>query len=188
MLTKIVIRIGMKKFLLYLVLTSLISTPCFAKRFNLQFEPIDLLIGVATVQIELDINENLTITPYLSRGGFSLDGFEFNTQNYGLKLNYYFSNSTTDGWYTALGYEHLDADLSATSLIYGSLTNSANYSVQYLVAGYRWVWETFNLTFGAGPAKSDSGIIELKDSSDVTRDTYEPDAPFAIELVAGWYF
>jgi hypothetical protein len=156
---------------------------------NVRLDPIGPLIGQYGVDVDFPISSAWTLGPslkYLNRedGDFDVSGYSV-----GVRGNYWFNGEVlTQGWYFGPLLQYIGVSVEDNSD--GSdLEGSANGAGLTAFFGYQWMWESFNINLGAGPALYTVNDIEV-DDGDGNKEEYRgySGVGLALEFSLGWKF
>lgn len=163
--------------------------PVAQAQVNVRVDALGPLIGSYGVEVDIPISSAWTIGPsvrILSRsdGNFDVSGY-----GAGVRANYWLKGAVfTEGWYVGPLVQFIKVeveDTSSGSSLEGDATG-ANITGFF---GYQWMWEQFNLNFGAGPSYYTVNDITVKDG-DGNRRNYGSFTGIGIglEFNLGWKF
>ena len=189
-----------RAFILFTLLLS--STAAFAQsamntsgsKYNFRFSPIGLLVGLASVSLDVAITPEWTVGPELSYAKFKLNAsgtnqtsFDVSLASAGVRANWFKNGVYTDGLYVGpfVRYAKTSIDASGSTTITGE---SAGVAVGSLV-GYGWFWNSFNMMLGGGAALA-TGVsnMVITDSNGNRTEVPNRGAGFAAEYSLGWTF
>ena len=164
---------------------------------NIRFYPINLLVGLISVDADFRLGDFWTLGPSLgfwnasvSNSSGSFSDFSVKMFRVGARANWHKNGVFTDGLYIGPSIDYSTIDVSSRDS--NGATASAKGSILSATAliGYGWFWDSFNMllgvggTVGLGPSK-----IEVKSSSGSTT-SYDSirGGGLALEFAMGFKF
>lgn len=176
---------------LFLGLLILSSVTIARAETNLRLAPVSLLAGMLDVEADFAVSSAWTLGPsfrYLNR---EIDGFDARAYGIGIRGNYYFNGSVfTQGWYLGPSLHYVNASVEKDYPTYGELEGSASGLGMTVLAGYQWMWESFNINLGGGFSYFTVGDIKVKSSDGTINERFSgyDSLQLALEFTLGWKF
>jgi hypothetical protein len=163
----------------------MLSASAFS-RVNVRTYPFSFF----NLQIDIPVSRNWTVGPHIVSTSDNDDDFEVKTLGAGVRANYWFNEDVyTQGWYLGPSLSYVNVSVEDSHPSFGKLKGEASALSMSVVAGYHWVWESFNIMLGAGPAYYSIGDITVDDSAGNAREyTGYNGSGLALELTLGWLF
>ncbi len=178
----------MKKFILVLFSLGFLSVA--SADVNVRLDPLGPLVGSYGVDVDFPVSSSWTLGPalrYLHRkdGDFDVSGYGL-----GIRGNYWFNgNVFTQGWYFGPLLQYIGVSVEDKHDDY-DLEGSANGAGLTAFFGYQWMWESFNINLGAGPALYTVNNVKVEDKDADEKRNYRgySGAGLALEFTLGWKF
>lgn len=174
----------MKKTISLLVLIFLIPFQSFAD-VNVRTFPFQLV----NLIVDIPVSRNWTLGPQLLYSSSEDDGYSVDARAFGLRANYWFNEDVfTQGWYLGPGISYASVEVEDDES--GSeLTGKASGLSLSVLGGYHWMWESFNIMLGIGPAYYSIGEVTIEDDfgNEESYAGYEG-LGIALEFTLGWKF
>lgn len=166
------------------------SAPAFAKDMNFRFGPIGLLAGFINGELDFAVGSNWSVGPIVGFISRSSDNVDIDAGQIGLRADYYFNGTFTDGWYITPQVSIAGFDVTENDTLYGKLEDKVGGVIVSGMVGYNWFWDTFNMGVGGGLSTYTVDNLELKDSTGTVRDKYDrfSNLQLALEFNLGWTF
>lgn len=156
---------------------------------NVRVDPLSALIGLFSVDVDIPISQAWTLGP-TARFMDRTDGdFDVSAYGFGVRANYWFEDAVfTQGWYFGPSVQYVSVsveDNESTTNLKGDATGVALIGI----FGYQWMWESFNINLGIGPAYYSISKITAKDNQG-NSDEYKGynGAGLSLEFSLGWKF
>jgi hypothetical protein len=135
----------MKKLLLVFLL--LISLSAKDSSWSLKINPLPLVVGVLSADIEARVMDWATVSVTYQGGGIILADTGFDIQSYGIKATYYTNTIKDDGYYITPSYQNFSSNI----MIMGKKVSTTNENAYGIIVGYHYDWFDFiNLNTGLG--------------------------------------
>lgn len=159
---------------------------------NLRVSPVSLLLGTASVTLDIPVSEAWTLGPTASFTDTTSDGFDVNGYSAGIRGNYFFSGKALDNsWYfgPSLNYAYVEVEEDFGGSI-GMIKDRGNGIDLSALFGYQWFWDHFNMGVGLGPSYTTVGDIKVKNKQNNTSETYSGSDGIGLdaEFTLGWKF
>lgn len=156
---------------------------------NVRVSPLGLLTGYLGAEVDIPVSSAWTLGPELKFLSTSDGDYDVTGYSLGIRGNYWFNGSVfTQGWYFGPLLQMIGVkveDDSGTTNLKGDATGVGATGF----FGYQWMWQTFNINLGAGPALYTVNKVTVKDSNG-NRETYSgySGLGLALEFTLGWKF
>lgn len=155
------------------------------KSVNVRINPLGLLLGVLSGDVDFSISRKFTVGPSLSYYSASLLGTKLTGFGIGARGNYYLSgDAMTDSFI-------LGPNVGMSLFSISSGTASASTVGFYMggIAGYQWVWQSgFNINLGLGANYYiQSASAKASDGTSLSVPGFHGIGPTG-ELTIGWAF
>lgn len=176
--------------LLALAVFALTIKPASAE-VNLRIDPLNTLIGTANVQLDFGIADTWTLGPSIRYIDRTIDDFETSAYGLGIRANYYFNRKVfTQGWYLGPSLGYASAKVKTDDGLGGDLEGTGTGVTAAVIAGYQWMWESFNINLGAGPAYTTIGDITVETDDGNYKEEFDglSGVDIALEFTLGWKF
>jgi len=164
---------------------------------NIHFGPIHAIAGLVYGGVDIRLSDSSwTLGPLLVVGRLQLAdeaGVERARASYlggGLQGVYYFGRpAITQGWYLSPSIWVMNIEVKQ-DIGGSSWKGEGTGTVLSGIAGYQWIWESFNIKFGGGLQAG--GVGEVKVTSPDGQQTRSTDTSqfggLALEFAFGWAF
>lgn len=163
-------------------------------KYNFRFLPLGLVVGLASVSLDVAVNPDWTVGPELSYAKFKVDAsgtngasFDVNLASGGIRANWFKHGVYTDGLYVGpfVRYAKTAINSTGTTTVTGE---TAGVAIGSLI-GYGWFWDSFNMMLGAGAAVAtgESNMVVTETNGKRTEIPNRGAGP-AGEFSLGWTF
>lgn len=162
---------------------------------NLRFDPLGLLIGIASLDLDVKLADNWTLGPTIKYWRLSVSGSGTVTSNFsvsafavGGRANWFANGVYRDGLYVGPSIQFGSATVTATDVDGERRATASGLFAQALV-GYGWFWDSFNILLGGGfNLPLGNAKAEYKDSSGSVEEVTTLRSRLALEFSLGWTF
>jgi hypothetical protein len=158
---------------------------------NVRIDPLSALIGVLNTTVDFKLSSSWTLGPtfqYLSR---EIDSYDAMAYGVGVRVNYYFEREAfSQGWYLGPSFRYASAEVETNDPTFGKITGEASGIAAGLLAGYQWMWESFNINLGAGFVYSSLGTIKVENKQGNYSEDFSgyDGVDLDLEFTLGWKF
>lgn len=155
------------------------------RSINVRVNPLGLLVGSLSADVDFAISDKFTIGPTLSYYSATLFTTTLSGFGIGARGNWYLSgNAMTDSW--ILGPQ---LGMSLFSISSGASKASSTGFYFGGIGGYQWVWKSgFNINLGLGANYyTQAGSAQASDGTTLTVPGFSGIGPTG-ELTVGWAF
>jgi hypothetical protein len=163
-------------------------------KYNFRFSPLGLIVGLASISLDIAIHPEWTVGPELSYAKFNVNtsgtnptSLDVNLASAGLRANWFKNGVYTDGLYVGpfVRYAKTSINASGATTVTGETSGVAAGSL----IGYGWFWDSFNMMLGAGAAvASGESNMVVTDSNGNRTAIPNRGVGLAGEFSLGWNF
>lgn len=177
----------MKKFLAVIITFMALNNA--QAETNIRVSPLSVLVGVIDVEVDFKIADAWTLGPQLSLVSRTDGTYDVSGYKVGVRGNYWFNGAAlSQGWYFGPSVSLVSINVKDSSPS-SSLEGDATALGLVGIFGYQWMWESFNINLGAGPALISIDDVTITDSSgNKTKYDANGGVNLAIEFNLGWKF
>jgi hypothetical protein len=173
------------------------ETSSSGAKYNFRFSPLGLIVGLASVSVDIAIHPEWTVGPEFSYAKFnvstsginntSTSTLDVNVASAGLRANWFKNGVYTDGLYVGPFARYATTNINATGAT--TVTGKTSGVAVGSLIGYGWFWNSFNMMLGAGAALAagDSNMV-VTDSNGNQTTVPNRGAGLAAEYSLGWTF
>jgi len=158
---------------------------------NVRVDALSGLMGVANIQVDFGISTAWTLGPTFQYRNRTVDDYESTAYGIGIRENYYLNgNVFTQGWYLGPSVGYIRATVKRDDSVHGDIEGSASGIAATFLAGYQWMWESFNMNLGAGPVYYTIGNVKVENGDGTYDEEYKgySGLGIALEFSLGWKF
>ena len=155
------------------------------KSINVRVNPLGLLLGAISADVDFKISDKFTIGPTMSYYSASILGTKLSGFGIGARGNYYLTgDAMTDSF--ILGPQ---LGMSLFSVSSGNSKASSTGFYVGAIGGYQWVWQNgFNVNLGLGANYySQAASAKASDGTSISVPGFHGFGPTG-ELTVGWVF
>ncbi len=171
---------------LFLLLTSFASAAV-----NFRFSPLAIASGTANLELDFELAKSWSLGPSISYLSHEDNDYDVTGYSIGIRGNYYFGRDVfTQGWYLGPSLHYASVEVEENTIFWGTLSGKATGFALGVMAGYQWIWESFNMMLGGGPVYYTIDSVTIESSDGTYEESYEgmDGASLALEFTLGWKF
>jgi len=118
---------------------------------NFRVSPAGLLLGAVNLELDIAIDRRLSIGPMYTYWDFEANNdFKALSQAYGVRMDWHQNRFNREGMLYGVYYKHWTVDAEYLDDNDDLIKNNVAMNMLGFVGGYRWMWDSFNVTTEVG--------------------------------------
>lgn len=158
------------------------SSSSSEKSFNVQIDPLSMLIGWLNLSVMYKVSDRVTVGPTFTNWNFDFLGDKWKVNGFGARLNYFIDDHPyADGTYVApfIRSFTMEVDTTFNGFSASGKTDALIYGAYW---GKQWMWDNINMIFGISYSVSSLSNFEIRNTNGDTQDIDLPSTSSGVGL------